>query len=355
MSALRHSLTTLRLIVSILALSAIVVALFLTVINAFPWSVAWDPWSILTAIGTIGATFVAVGLAFRGWRQEKDATARLVAAWVTDKFEPRSDGSSYRRTTHVHIANEANEPVFSAKLNVHIGRGQTSIGPLGAPSVISVVPPRRELVFDISTPLLAHGDSWDPTVTLTFNDPKGRRWLRQSDGVLRDVSGKKSRWSKQIKDIDEQQLGDTQSLFNPMMFALAFLAGLRDPKTPSSELAVLLSPGAGGWADVDWDQLRHELENYQPTTMVDYPVPRIARIKLSGDKNLEGRQVEGDGTGLELSDYMFMTLTLDPQLGWRVFSVGGSIPLDAINFGGSLIQEINPYDGTIPANDGQEK
>lgn len=355
MRILRRTLSAVLIVTSILALSAILFTLFLTVINAFPWTVTWDPWSILTAIGTVGATFVAVGLALRGWRQERDATARLIAAWVTDKFEPRADGSSYRRTTHVHIANEANEPVFGAKLNVQIGLDQTSIGPLGAPSVISVVPPRRELVFDISTPLLAHGDSWDPTVTLTFNDPKGRRWLRQSDGVLREVSGKKSRWSKQIRDIDERQLGDTRSLLNPMMLALVFLGGLRNPKTPPSELAVLLTPGAGGWADVEWDQLRSDLENYQPTSMVDYPAPRIARIKLSGDKKLEGRQVVGDGTGLELSNYMFMTLTLDPRLGWRVFSVGGTVPPDAINFGGSLIQEINPYEGTFVVPDGPEK
>lgn len=326
-----------------------VVALVVVMAKAAPWTATWEVWTVLSAIGTLGATLVALVLALRGWLDTRAAAARVVAAWVTDEYRPRDDGSSYRRTTHVHVANEANEPVFNVILSVHVGRDETPLGPLSAPAPISVLPPRRELIFDISIPLLAHSDSWSPKATLYFTDPQGRRWLRKSNGELRDVSRERPGWSKDSTGLDERQLGDRTSPLNPMMIALAFLAGLRDPATTAEELAVLLAPEASGWAEVDWDQLRAALKRYQPTSMVDYPAERIARIKLSGDATLEGRQVEGQG--LELTDYMFMTLTLNPSHGWRVFSVGGHVPPDAIYFDGSLLQDVEPSSGRLPGED----
>src|SRR5690606_498177 len=127
------------------------------------------------------------------------------------------------------------------------------------------------------------------------------------------------------------------------LVALMFLGGLRDEGTKTEELLVLLAPEAPGWAEVNWDELRAELVDFQPTSMVDYPAPRIARVKLSGDKSLEGKQVEGEGKPLGLGVYMFMTLTLDPHRGWRIFGVGNSVPPDAINFAGSLSEELEPY------------
>jgi hypothetical protein len=62
-----------------------------------------------------------------------------------------------------------------------------------------------------------------------------------------------------------------------------------------------------------------------------------------GDESLEGERVEGNGKPLNLDVYMFMTLTLDPHHGWRVFGVGGNVPPDAIHFGASLAEEIEPY------------
>jgi len=116
----------------------------------------------------------------------------------------------------------------------------------------------------------------------------------------------------------------------------------------------LLAPEAPGWAGVDWENLRSELADFQPTSMVDYPAPRIARIKLSGDKSLQGKRVEGNGKPLELGIYMFMTLTLDPHRGWRIFGVGGSVPPDAIFFGGSLVEEVEPHHGGRAADKGGE-
>lgn len=331
----------------VLALAA--VFLLLLLLSYLPWSVNWDVWTVLTALGTVGATLVAVVLALRAAIRDKVVTARVVAAWVTDDYQPYSDGSSYRRTTHVRIANEGDEPVFDARVSVVIGRDQTPIGPLSVPMPISVLPPRRELVFDISTPLLAHTDSWNPRAMLYFTDPKGRRWVRESDGGLRDVSREEAQWSEP-GDPSEKQLGDTQSVFNPMMIAFAFLYGLRDAGNTPEGIQGVLDPLASGWAETDWDLLRIELDSYQPTSMVDYPAPRIARIKLSGDVSLEGRRVEGEG--LELSDFKFMTLTLTPRIGWRVFAVGSSVPPDAIDFGGSLGEELRPQRGeAIPGGE----
>jgi len=349
-----------RLAVALKVLWAIVLilavpVLVLVLISALPWSLSWDLWTVLTAVGTVGATLVALVLALRSWAQEKDATARFVSAWVTDDYRPRENGASYKRVVRLHIANESNEPVFNGMVNVHVGRDATPLGPLAAPAPISVIPPRRELVFDISVPLLAHADSWSPRASLTFADPKGRRWLRELNGELRDVSRDNLRWSKESRPGDERQMGDQESLFNPMLVALMFLGGLRDEETKIEDLFVFLAPEASGWADVDWDQLRAELADFQPTSMVDYPAPRIARVKLSGDKSLEGKTVEGSGRPLALDIYKFMTLTLDPYFGWRIFGMGASVPPDTIYFGGSLNKEVEPYVEPIFTGEGDER
>lgn len=337
-------------IIWITVLSLAVIVLVLLLINALPWSLSWDVWTVLTAVGTVGATLVALILALRSWAQDKNSTARLVSVWVTDKYQPCEDGSSHRRIVHLHVANESSEPVFNAMVNVHIGRYLTPLGPLAAPAPISVVPLRREIVFDISIPLLAHSGSWSPRASLT----KGRGWIREPNGGLQALSRDKQRWSKKAGPGDKRQLGDQESLFNPMIVALMFLSGLRDEQTTPDELSVLLAPEATGWVDVNWDELGTELTDFQPTSMVDYPAPRLARVKLLGDKALEGKRVEGNGHPLELDNVKFMTLTLEPHNGWRIFGVGENVPPAAIYFGGSLNEEVDPFVGPIPTGEGNE-
>lgn len=339
------SVQVLCVVLLLLAISAV---LFI-MITFLPWSLTWDLWVVLTAIGTVGATLVALTLAFRSWINDKDSTARFVSAWIIDEYQPRKDGISYKRMVRLNVANESNEPVYNAAVNVHVGHNSMPLGPLAAPSPISVVPPRRELVFDVSIPLMAHSDSWFPKAALTFTDSKGRRWYRGLNGELRNVSRQKLRWSKKPEQVDERQLGDRESLFNPMTVALMFLAGLRNEEMDPEELHVLLAAEASGWATVDFEQLRTELNDFQPTSMVDYPAARIARIKLSGDKKLEGKTVRGYGESLELEKYAFMTLTLNPSNGWRVFGIGENVPPAAIYFGGSLSEEVNPYQDGVTA------
>lgn len=297
-------------------------------------------WDILTTIGTVGATLIALTLAYNGWARDKDATARLVSAWITDEYKPRSNGSSYERVTHLHISNEANEPVFKAMVNVLAGKKLTRLGSLTAPHTISVLPPRRELIFDISIPLLAHDHFWSLSADLTFTDPKGHIWVREGNGDLHDVSGQSQHWSKEPVEFDEAQLGNNLSTLNPMAIALNFLTALAKKDLRETEgFRALLAPEASGWNIVDWDQLNSELTDFLPTSMVNYPTPRIAYIKLSGDPNLEGKCVEGHGTSIALSNYRILTLTLTPGWGWKVYAVG-EVPPNEIYFADTLAKDV---------------
>src|SRR5699024_5645131 len=105
-----------------------------------------------------------------------------------------------------------------------------------------------------------------------FSAPIGRLWFRGLIGELQNVSRRRHRWSRRSDFEDLRQLGDQQNLFNPILVALIFLSALREETKPE-ELSVLLAKEAPGWAEVDWNDLRAELADFQPTSMVDYPAP----------------------------------------------------------------------------------
>ncbi|HEY0240703.1 MAG TPA: hypothetical protein VGC37_18900 [Friedmanniella sp.] len=54
-------------------------------------------WDVLTAVGTLGATLVALWLAVAGWLRDRTAGARLVSAWVTDDYLPVAHEGHYLR------------------------------------------------------------------------------------------------------------------------------------------------------------------------------------------------------------------------------------------------------------------
>lgn len=294
-----------------------------------------DVWTVLTAIGTVAATGVAVWLAARSLLDEKGAVARVVAAWVTDDYEPDAYTSSYLRRVVLRVANESNEPVYNAHLSVIVGPG-VRLGPLNAPAPIAVIPPRRELAFDISLSLLAHGDTFNPRVEFTFTDPREKRWFRDVSGRLSDITGKSSTWGDMDREdpLVAAQIGLEGSLLNPMAVAIRFLYLLRlegDDSSSGDIAKEVLAPEAIGWATVSWDGLREELADFQPTSMVDYPARYIARVKLAGDVELQGKQVEGN-SGIVLTDTRWVTLTFAPDRGWRVWGVGHSVQPQHIRF-----------------------
>jgi hypothetical protein len=289
-------------------------------------------WDVLTAIGTLGATAIALWLAVAAWLRGRSSGARLVSAWVTDSYQPTTNGGDhYRRDVVLHVANESDEPVFDAHVIVIVGAVAVPLGSLSAPSPIAVLPPRRELTFDLSTAMRAYEDTWNPRATVSFGDRTGRRWIRDEDGTLRRASWR-ARWVTPKDASHERQMG-TLTLENPMFVALAFLNGLREGDTADPEnFNLALAPEANGWAEVDWEKLRQETMDFQPTSMVDYPAPYVARVKLSGDTTLQGKTVMSDDRVRLTGPIMFLTLVFSPDRGWRVFGVGNTVPPDRILF-----------------------
>jgi hypothetical protein len=290
-------------------------------------------WDALAGVGTVAATFVAVWLAYRAYRESRRASvlargaiARLVSAWVTEDFVPVGE-FSYQRLVVVHVANESNEPVFDAHVSVVVGQNPFPLGPLSAPASIAVLPQRRERSFDISMPMRAHDDTWNPRVELSFTDANGTRWLRDAEGALTEMTGVDSRWEDAPHD--ERQLG-SNSLENPMFVARGFMAALTDADsidTPS--LLLTLAPEATGWAKTNWAETREKFEKLHFTSMVDYPAPYVARVKLSSDASLVGKSVVGERMSLDVE---FLTLTFAPGRGWRVWGHGQSVVPDRIMF-----------------------
>lgn len=316
------------------AVFAASLALFLSTFD-FPVPAVALLVQVITAVGTLTATGVAVWLAAKAAKADRDAVARVVTAWATEKYTPNASTSSYHRRVVVHVANESNEPVYDARVSVVIGEGVT-LGPLSAPPSIVVLPPRRELRFDISVPLLAHENAYNPRVELLFTDPKGRRWSRDSEGRLTDITNAQVTWTPldPENELAAAQMGKMSEFANPMAVVLLFLHLLRLDKSAfdADDMAEkVLAPEAAGWATADWDFLREDFADFQPTSMVDFPAPHIARVKLSGDAVLQGMQVSGSN-GMALPDLRFITLTMTFERGWRVWGMGQGVAPDEIQF-----------------------
>ncbi len=318
-------------------------------------SVAPNVWQILVALGTFlaVAASVAFGIAegFKARRDRRElvavrnetvqkerlAVAGLVSAWISDTYEPDPSRHSYKRKATLHVANESNEPVFNATANVHLGDKSRLIGPLGTPTPISVIPPRRELTWDISTGIRAFDDSSNPRVSLGFSDSQSRRWLRKVDGELTESTGKDVfHYAEEDAEGARAQLGEPDPWLNPMSVAFLFAHALwKDPaEFKLEELLPLLDEEANGWRG-DWDEarvseLRELLGKYgNLATLAWYAAPKVAYARVFSDSSLN--QVTAAGSGLAV-DGCFITLTHHQETGWRVFGVGPMFRPDQIKF-----------------------
>ncbi len=321
-----------------------------------PAAVPWQ--TTMAAIGTVSSAALAAAVAVvasrreRKARQERDKLsndqaaaehrrpASLVSAWVNEDYLPNPDGQTYMRGAAVHIANEGDQPVFDVSALVGVGFKTRSIGPLAVPNRIPVLPPRRELVWDITLPLLAHPDTESPCAALTFTDSAGASWTRHFDGSLEEVTGKQAQLIEpEERDLQKAlaQLGDLNEPYNPMTVAFAFVEQLQKPAGEFNldEFSDTLAPEAPGWQRLtveDVDRLRDELIDYSFGTMPFYAVPHVAYVKLIHDPSQTLKVVAGKGS-LDLPGVKHLTLTFAEGRGWRVFGVGDvRVPVERILF-----------------------
>lgn len=298
----------------------------------------WNFWTCLEAIGTIGATIVALfGLNLKEVREKQWAVAKVVSSWISEDSEPNADGTAYVRKAIIHVNNESAEPVYDVTVNTTLDNGKHWLGPLSAPDLIPVLPAHRELQFDITIPMLGYRHMEMPQVACTFVDPNGRVWERNIDGKLRDCSKEKPYWVDQ-QDDELPVKGDDSTPFNPMAVCLMFLNALN--KDPHGEaMRALISPQATGWGKVDWDELKRDYGNCVPTSNTRFPAPHVAIILLVADKSLQGKKAEG--RGMTINAAAAVTLTFSHEQGWRVFDIGDRVlPEDILFPEGTLVQKL---------------
>ncbi|MFE7203336.1 hypothetical protein ACFU8R_24015 [Pseudonocardia alni] len=332
-----------------------------------PTPVPWQ--TTVAAVGTIITVTVALYVAMRESRGAKKARAdaatersnreredrrrgaRLVAGWVEEEYFPSSDGSAYIRKAVAHISNEGDQPVFQVAAAVHVGSGR-SIGPLAIPQIIPVVPPRRDLRWDITIPLLAHDDTESPHLEVRFSDPNGNRWTRSPNGDLVETTGEEARlFGTDLSEADiAGQVGRPDSL-NPWMVAHAFVTLLQEGYDLDNDVFKdILDPVVGQWRESPRETataIRDDLQNRGFTGFARYPAPHVARIILPIQEQGNSQVVVGDVVALDAS---VIQLTYLRHQGWRVFSYhfsgAGVFPPDRIPFApGSLHEDdrIPPY------------
>lgn len=319
-------------------------------------------WEALAAIGTLAAVIASVAFGVsEGFRARRDrnellrvqaeaaekereaeererfGVASLVTAWITDRYEREPRRQSYRRSVILHVANESNEPVVNATVNVCLGDKSRLIGPLAVPTPIPVIPPRREFTWDITTGIAAFEDNMQPLVGLGFTDARGRRWFRDLDGTLDETTGSDVvHYAEEDPEAAHRQLGTIDPVNNPMTVAFAFaqMLWLEPAEFDLDDFRLLLDPVAAGWQG-DWsearvDELRALLGDYSNlAAFAWYSAPQVAYARVFSDQSLN--QVSAVGAGVAI-DGRFITLVRRQDLGWRVFGLGPRFRPDEIHF-----------------------
>lgn len=311
-------------------------------------------WEALAAIGTLAAVGASVTfgvvegfrarrdreelVALRRVSEEKEriAAASLVTVWVTENYTPSPKNQTYVRTVTLHVANEPNEPVVNATVEVHLS-GSRMIGPLAAPYPVPVLPPRREFHWDITAGVSAHEHSDSPLAGLGFTDAQGRRWYRRPDGTLSESTGKDVfHYASEDPDTAEAQLGEINPWTNPMSIAWSFAAALwAEPSDFDLDaFKVLLDPLAegwiSGWSDDTVPSLRELLSGFNNLAAhAWYASPRVAYARLFSSEALG--QVTKAGTSLAVNG-IIITLVHRGDVGWKVFGVGSRYRPDQIHF-----------------------
>jgi hypothetical protein len=150
-------------------------------------SVQWgDAPSWLVAVGTIGAVFVALGLAIGEGRRrsqvERRRQAELITAWVAQEADPVP-------WVWVTLANASNQAAYRLVISiVSVVDGS----PVPRPSdprawrrFVSQLPPGEKKPFSVDW-AVATGIA-RPGVEIAFQDAAGRGWIRDRSGKLQEV------------------------------------------------------------------------------------------------------------------------------------------------------------------------
>ncbi|MDO4761286.1 MAG: hypothetical protein Q4A31_05155 [Corynebacterium sp.] len=286
-----------------------------------------------SAVGTVGAVIVALGIAAaqglaNSRRQKKERelarlrVATLVNSWVDLSYFPNETGEYYRRKVELHLANESDEPVFNVEVRCGIKspQGYVRVGPLSAPNVIPVLPPKREFVFDITSGFMAFGLFAHETFNLLvssvyFQDHAGVSWEREFGNELRKNPKRDTLASEENDPLREIQIGDLRSPLNPQSVVLYFIKKAEDPEVSNAEFQKELVSHARGWGNLDEDgiiDLRKTLVSSNLAAQVWYPAPKIAYVRLL----LESPEEPGD------YPVEILTLVWRNSSGWNLFSIG---------------------------------
>ncbi|MDZ5077851.1 hypothetical protein [Nesterenkonia sp. HG001] len=330
------------------------------------WGADW--WEAAQAVGTVGATAVAVVLALAAGIQarrtekqrvkdqesnakaEKRSSATLVSAWIETELHPSSDGTHYVRKALIHVANESNAPVFDVHVVVGVSRPLIQVGPLAVPVPIPTLPPARHRSWDISLGIAAYGGGLqlpsEPIARLEFSDADGHRWVRDFDGALQLKSVEDEASAPEEKG-DPRQVEASNGL-NPVWTVVQFVSLItrEDPPVKLSELAPLLAENASGWNELDDASVQSwgdELGDFGVGAYVSYPAPQVAYVRLLH----EGDRANNVGAGGSAEvRVQYVTLVFYPGEGWRVFSLGGGVTHpDRIEFPPGSISD-DPWEPT---------
>ena len=336
-------------------------------------------WDALSALGTVGAVVLALGLAFaenaRARRAEKhlvreradqrlsleESAAGRGSAWGEGTPVPSADGTHYERHAVVHVANESNRPAYNANVCVGIqnepGRW-TPVGPLAVPLPLPVLAPRSRQTWDITLPLLACSMDLgnfvsNPTASIAFSDASGQRWTRDFDLALTRQSGS---GDAALFAIDhpygEEQVGQIDNPFNPISVVVVFLHAIGREEGPDLGLAKsLLDPAAAGWArmtDDEWNDAAERWADLGVAAHVHYPAPRIAYVKALTDDAADQRV---DRPGYVEVPMTLFTLRFIRGVGWRIFSIGWATRADMIAFPeADLLSDVRSIDDSEEGN-----
>lgn len=291
-----------------------------------------------TAVGTIGAVVVALLLALaqavvaivlsvKRRRLARRKVASLVSAWVEHAYTPSSNGDYYRRTVSLHLANESDEPVFKVEIlcGIVTEDGTIQLGPLAAPRVIPVLPPKREFVYDVTMGMLGFGEYAHDTFRglvagVGFRDHEGRLWERDFDGSLQIVTTPRAAVVAEANDgLAVAQVGPVGSPYNPLTCVLAFTSIASDTEVNDEQFHQCLADEAGGWGKTSAEEvvsLRDTLRTANLAAHVWYPTPRIAYVRLLDELP--------DGLGPHRAHVL--TLVWRNHRGWTLFGVGPYLP-----------------------------